>query len=149
MFDFMLGFGLTDVALNINREILGVFFAISGYHKLFNSTRHASITSTLVADGVPCIPWMQWFVPAVEFAGGLALMIGLLSLPAALGCAIICLVATCVDGLKRIVTWQPLDFADKVDDVLYLPEVLYVAMLLIVILAGPGSFSLDHYIFAR
>ncbi len=147
MTDFMLGFGLTDVALTLNREVLGVFFAISGYHKLFNVGRHKSITDTLVADGVPLVTFNEWFVPIVEMLGGLALVVGLLTIPAALGCVAICTVATCVDGFKRIKSWSPIDKADAVDDVLYLPEVLYIVMLLVVVFAGPGPYSIDAVLF--
>jgi hypothetical protein len=42
----------THGALTLNRLALGVFFAISGYHKLFNPSRHAALTRTLQDDGV-------------------------------------------------------------------------------------------------
>jgi hypothetical protein len=35
-----------NVALTLNRVALGVFFAISGYHKLFNASRRATLTRT-------------------------------------------------------------------------------------------------------
>jgi hypothetical protein len=36
----------SHAALTLNRVAIGVFFAISGYHKLFNAARHATLTST-------------------------------------------------------------------------------------------------------
>src|SRR5471032_1202916 len=68
-----------DAALTLNRVALGAFFAISGYHKLFNSARHATLTRTLEDDGVHGVPMMQWLLPSGEFLGGWALILGFLS----------------------------------------------------------------------
>ncbi|MFZ0652356.1 MAG: hypothetical protein WAZ97_15980, partial [Pseudolabrys sp.] len=38
------------------------------------------------------------------------------------------------------------DRADYVGDVLYLPEVLYLVMLVVVVLAGPGPLRLDSVV---
>lgn len=137
------GANVPDVALATSRVALGAFFSISGYHKLFNPTRHATIRATLAACGVPFVPVMCWFVPSVEFSAGLALVPGILTPLAALGLIAICLVATVTDGLKRIRDWRPIDRADYADDVLYLPEVLYLVMLLTLVLCGAGRFSID------
>src|ERR1700689_41864 len=59
-----------NIALTLNRVALGVFFAISGYHKLFNAARHGTLTRTLQDDGVHGVPVMQWLLPGAEFAGG-------------------------------------------------------------------------------
>lgn len=126
-----------EVALTMNRIALGTFFAISGYHKLFNSQRHASVVATLKACNIPFIGFCQWFVPSVEFLGGLSLISGILSPLAAFGLIAICLVATITDGLSRIPGYQPIDKADWLDDLLYLPEVLYIVGLLVVI-SHPG-----------
>ena len=67
-------------------------------------------------------------------------------MPAALGLLIISIGATFSDGIKRIADWRPIDKADFLDDILYLPEVLYALLLLSVILAGPGPFSVDALI---
>ena len=79
-----------NAALTLNRVALGAFFAISGYHKLFNASRHATLTRTLQDDGVHAVPIMQWLLPSVEFSGGCALIIGLLSVLAAFGLFVIC-----------------------------------------------------------
>jgi uncharacterized membrane protein YphA (DoxX/SURF4 family) len=132
-----------NVALLLNRVALGVFFAISGYHKLFNASRHAALTRTLQDDGVHAMPIMQWLLPSIEFGGGCALIIGLLSVLAAFGLFVICVGAFSLDGIKRIRAWRPIDRADWFGDVLYLPEALYCVGLSVVMLAGPGPWSLD------
>src|SRR4249920_2880771 len=96
-----MGANAPEVALTLNRVALGVFFGISGYLKLFNATRHATLARTLQEAGVPGVPIMQWLVPGVEFSAGCALMVGLLSVLAALGLFIICLFAFKLDAIKQ------------------------------------------------
>jgi len=140
---FFVGFGLPETALAISRVAVGLFFLLSGYHKLFDAQRHAALVLTLRSAGLRHTNVLQWLLPAAEFSGGLAVAMGLLSVPAALGLLIISIGATLSDGIKRIADWRPIDKADWLDDILYLPEVLYALLLLSVILAGPGPFSLD------
>lgn len=125
-----------EVALTLNRLAVGLFFAISGYHKLVNKERHAALVATLTADRIPLVRLNSWFVPMVELGAGSALVLNVAPVVAALLLGAICLVATCTDGWKRIAEWKPVDKADVVDDVLYLPEVLYGIMLLTVILSA-------------
>jgi putative oxidoreductase len=146
---FTLGAGAPDAALLLNRVALGLFFSISGYHKMFNASRHATLARTLQEDGVRPLPVMEWLVPAVEFSGGCALLIGLLSALAAFGLGVICLGAVALDAIKRIDSWQPLNRLDRVGDLLYLPEMLYCVGLGVVVLAGPGKWSLDAALAAR
>jgi len=138
-----------NAALTLNRVALGAFFAISGYHKLFNASRHATLTRTLQDDGVRAMPIMQWLLPGVEFGGGCALIIGLLSVLAAFGLFVICAGASALDAVKRIRAWQPIDRADWLGDLLYLPEALYCIGLAVVMLGGPGAWSLDATIAAH
>jgi uncharacterized membrane protein YphA (DoxX/SURF4 family) len=133
------GLGVSEIGLTANRLALGAFFTISGYHKLFNAERHATVRKTLEACGVPFVGFNCWFVPTIEFLGGLALISGIAAPLAAVGLFIICLVATLTDGLGRIPSYHPIDKADWLDDFLYLPEVLYLLGLLIIITAGPGA----------
>lgn len=137
------GFNAADLGTALMRVGAGLFFSISGYHKLFNADRHKSLVKTLEGDGVPLISVNQWFVPAIEFSAGMALIVGLLTPLAAAGLLAICCVATAVDGIKRISDWAPLDKADYLDDVLYLPEVVWLIVLVALILGGAGAYSLD------
>ncbi len=137
-----------NAALTLNRVALGLFFAIGGYHKLFNASRHAALTGTLRDDGVHAVPFMQWLLPSIEFGGGWALIVGLLSVLAAFGLFVICVGAIALDAVKRIRAWQPIDRADWLGDLLYLPESLYCIGLTVVMLAGPGPWSLDATIAA-
>lgn len=138
-----------DAALTLNRMALGMFFMISGYHKLFTASRHATLARTLQEDGVQAVSIMQWLVPGVEFSAGCALLVGLLSALAAFGLFVVSLGAVALDAVKRIRAWEPIDRADWLGDLLYLPEALYCIGLSVVMLAGPGSWSLDAVLAAR
>jgi uncharacterized membrane protein YphA (DoxX/SURF4 family) len=137
------GVGWTDIALALNRIAVGVFFLLSGYHKLFNAQRHVSLVEELKELGIPAVGFNQWWVPAVEFTGGAGVTIGLLAPLAALGLLVIILVAIATSGRQRIKVYKPIDEADRLDDWLYLPETLYAFMLIMVVSAGAGPYSLD------
>jgi uncharacterized membrane protein YphA (DoxX/SURF4 family) len=140
------GFGGTDLAIALNRIAVGAFFMLSGYHKLFNAERHRSIVDELKALGVPAVGFNQWWVPLVEFTAGSAVLVGLLAPLAALGLLVIILVAMATSGRRRIKLYKPIDESDRIDDWLYLSETLYAFMLLIVVSAGAGPYSLDGLI---
>ena len=140
------GVGGADVAITLNRIAVGTFFMLSGYHKLFNAERHRTVVDELKALGVPALGFNQWWVPLVEFTAGCAVLIGLLAPLAALGLLVIILVAIATSGRQRIKLYKPIDEADRIDDWLYLPETLYAVMLIIVISAGAGPYSLDALI---
>ena len=140
------GVGWTDIALALSRVAVGAFFMLSGYHKLFNAERHRAFADELKSLGVHAVGINQWWVPGVEFAAGGAVMIGLLAPLAALGLLVVIIVAMATSGPQRIKVLKPIDESDRIDDWLYLPETLYAFMLIIVISAGAGPYSLDALI---
>ena len=82
-------------------------------------------------------------MPSIEFFGGLALLPGTLAPLAALGLLVICRVAVHASGNRRVISSMPIDRADYLDDVLYLPEVLYRSCWWWFLLRGPGPLRLD------
>jgi uncharacterized membrane protein YphA (DoxX/SURF4 family) len=137
------GIGWTDIALTLNRVAVGMFFMFSGYHKLFNTERHRVFADELRTLHVHGVRINQWWVPLVEFSAGGAVVIGLIAPLAAFGLLVIILVAIATTGQERLKAYKPIDRADRIDDWLYLPETLYAVMLIIVISAGAGPYSLD------
>jgi uncharacterized membrane protein YphA (DoxX/SURF4 family) len=137
------GVGWTDIALTLNRVAVGMFFMFSGYHKLFNAERHRVFADELKSLHVHAVGINQWWVPLVEFLAGGAVVIGLLAPLAALGLLFVILVAIATTGRERIKAFMPIDRADRIDDWLYLPETLYAFMLIMVISAGAGPYSVD------
>lgn len=140
------GLGPDAWLLTFNRMTLGLFFAISGFHKLFNPVRHASVANEMKLLHIPAVWFNQWWVPGIEFFGGLSLVSGILAPLGAMGLMVVCFVATCTAGLRRIPSFKPIDKADWLDDLLYLPEVLYLIGLSLVIDLGPGAFTLPSLI---
>lgn len=128
------------------RVALGGFFAISGFHKLFNKDRRAALKATFDADHVKGEAEMMFAIPMGEMFGGMALLSGFMMPVAAIGLIAICLGACALDGRKRVADWKPLDPADRLDDWLYLPELLYVVMLAVLVILGAGQLSIDAMI---
>jgi uncharacterized membrane protein YphA (DoxX/SURF4 family) len=138
------GVGGTFAAIAAMRFALGSFFVLSGAHKLTNKERHKTFVETLTNLGIPYISIFQWFVPGVEFFGGLGVAAGFLTPLAALGLLVICSVALVTSSPTVIASYKPIDRADRIDDWLYQPELIYALMLLYFIAAGAGPISVDH-----
>ena len=136
------GLDLTSEGLLLNRVVLGTFFAISGFHKLFITERHQQLVNVLEEDGIPMVRFCEWFVPIVELVAGVFIVVGLFAPLAAIGIIVLMVVAFITDGVKRVSEYNPINAADYLDGVLYLPETVYIVMSLILILAGPGKYIL-------
>ena len=74
------------------------------------------------------------------------MLVGFLAPLAALGLLVIILVAMATAGRQRIKVYKPIDEADRIDDWLYLPETLYAFMLIVIVSAGAGPYSIDAVI---
>lgn len=148
LLQFGLGWYPGSFILLLNRIMLGLFFAISGFHKLFNHERHAQLVANLRASRIAMVTFNQWWVPGLEFAGGLALVGGILAPLASVALAVECLVAVFTDAWKRIAAYRPIDKADWLDDLLYLPETLLTLGLLVVLTLGPGTLTLPDAVYS-
>jgi uncharacterized membrane protein YphA (DoxX/SURF4 family) len=138
------GIGGTLPAIAAMRFALGSFFVLSGIHKLTNNERQKTFVETLTVLGIPRIGISQWFVPGVEFFGGLGVAAGFLTPLAALGLLVVCLVALLTNSSTVVASYKPIDRADRIDDWLYQPETMYAFMLLYFIAAGAGPISVDQ-----
>jgi len=127
------------------RISLGVFFAISGGNKLFVTSRTRQMYETLAGAGIPFPHFMTYFVSSIEFIGGCLLVMGLLS---SLCCAALIIQMVVAITTVRLATIRVgLSFLDWLDDFLYLPETMYIIILIWLICAGPGRVSVDDRIF--
>ena len=126
------------------RVSLGVFFAISGGNKLFVPSRTRQMYETLAGAGIPSPHFMTYFVSSVEFISGCLLVIGMLTS--------LCCAALIIQMIVAIVTVQiatipaGLSFLNWLDDLLYLPEAMYIIILIWLICSGPGTISVDRRI---
>lgn len=83
----------TDKAFLVLRVVLGVIFIIHGYDKLFGDSGIAEFSGFLTSLGVVAPMFFAWVVSLVEFLGGIAVLLGIMTRPAALLLAINMLVA--------------------------------------------------------
>jgi putative oxidoreductase len=135
---------LEQYAILLVRVSLGLFFAISGANKLFAAGGIKPVYETLVQAKIPFPHQMAYFVSGVEFVCGSLLTVGFLTFVAAMALLIDMTVATLTSAISTIPRGlSPLNW---LDDLLYLPEVLYVLFFIWLVCAGPGKFSFDYWI---
>jgi putative oxidoreductase len=135
---------LEQYAILLVRVSLGLFFAISGANKLFVAGGTKPVYDTLVQAKVPFPHLMAYFVSGVEFVCGSLVAVGFLSSPASATLLIDMIVAILTNTLATVP--KGLSRLNWLDDVLYLPEVLYVLFFIWLICSGPGRFSVDYWL---
>jgi putative oxidoreductase len=138
---------LEQYAILLVRVSIGLFFAISGGNKLFVADGTKPVYETLVQAKVPFPVQTAYFVAGVEFVCGSLVALGFLSTPACVALMIDMIVATLTSALATLPKGlSPLRW---LDDLLYLPEVLYVLFFIWLICSGPGKFSVDYWLAGR
>jgi len=125
------------------RVLIGIFFCISGGTKLFVPAHFTTMERTLAESHIPFPHASAFIVSLVEFACGAGLVLGLFTPLCALLLAVNMIVAI---ATNRISSVQAKGVLAWVDDFLYLPEVLYVMILIWLIFSGPGRYSIDGLI---
>ena len=135
---------LEQYAILLVRVSIGLFFAISGANKLFAAGGIKPVYDTLVQAKVPFPLQTAYFVASVEFVCGSLLTVGVLSSPACVTLMIDMIVAILTNTLATVP--KGLSRLNWLDDVLYLPEVLYVLFFIWLICSGPGKFSVDYWL---
>ena len=135
---------LEQYGILLVRVSIGLFFAISGANKLFVAGGTKPVYDTLVKAKVPFPRLTAYFVSAVEFFCGSLVAAGLFSSFGSLALLIDMIVATLTSALSTIP--RGLSALKWLDDLLYLPEVLYVLFFIWLICSGPGKFSVDYWL---
>jgi putative oxidoreductase len=132
--------------VTVARVAIGIFFCISGGTKLFVKAQFRVVEQTMVQIHVPFPHATALFVATVEFACGAGLALGLLTPLCAAMLMVDMIVAITTTSIHGI---QSSGFLARLDDFLYLPEVLYVLLLLWLVFSGPGRYSVDGLIALR
>jgi len=124
----------------------GIFFCISGGTKLFVPAQFNTMEQTIAESRIPFPHASAIFVSLVEFVCGAGVALGLLTPLCAfllLGNMIVAVATNRIYSIKArgVLAW--------LDDFLYLPEILYVMILIWLIFSGPGRYSIDGSIARR
>jgi putative oxidoreductase len=116
---------------------------LSGRAKLFVPKRREQMRQTLIEAHIPFPDLNTFFVSTVEFVCGLLLVIAALTPLACtlLGCVII--MAITMTAIRNIKASCALGW---LAEFLYLPEVLYLVILIWLFFSGPGWLSVDQLI---
>ena len=131
------------VGIFLARVVVGLLFFLSGRGKLFVPERREQMRQTLSEAHVPFPEFNAVFVSAVEFVCGVLLVLGALTPLACvmLGCVMIMAIA--MIAIRNVKASSPLNW---LSEFLYLPEVLYLVILIWLFFSGPGWLSVDHLI---
>jgi putative oxidoreductase len=128
------------------RVAVGVLFFLSGRGKLFVPERREQMRRTLIEANVPFPNFNARFVSTVEFVCGLLLVLGALT---PLVCALlgfVMIVAIAMIAIRNIKASSP---AEWVPAFLYLPEPLYLVILIWLFFSGPGWLSVDNLLLSQ
>ena len=122
------------------RIVVGVAFALHGYPKIVHPTTWMgshSLAMPTTGDALFVVPpWLQGTAAAVEFFGGIALIVGLLTRLAGLALAADMLVAYVFSELPHGTPFVGSGHTLEAN-------ITYLAVSFLMLLAGPGAISLD------
>ena len=136
------------VALLLTRLVIGFFFVMSGYNKLFVQGI-GYLRDEFIVYGIPLPLLSAWIDALVQFIGGFAIMIGLGTRLWSLLVGFAMLVASVVVTLPDVIKT---DLPAAQSHLLfwgwfyYRPEPIYITVFLLLIFLGPGKASLDQVI---
>lgn len=116
----------------VARVTVGYVFVLSGWGKLNNLPK---VIESFAGWGIPNAEALAPIVSAVEFGGGILLLLGLCTRIAAVPLAIIMIVTI------RAALWGQVV---SLESLLGLKELAYLAIFLWLAVAGPGAISLDR-----
>lgn len=129
----------------VARFSLGLFFAVSGYNKLFDAAKHEDLIHLMTSIGIPFPEFTALFLGSVEFFGGLLLMVGFLSTFCAIALTIAMIVAILTVEIEHVIP-KDIGFLDWMSWFFYLPQVLYIILFVWLVTTGPGRFSIDYFL---
>ena len=130
----------------VARLAVGSAFFLSGRGKLFVPERREQMRQTLIDAHVPFPDLNAVFVSTMEFASGLLLIFGALTPIACVMLSGVMVMAVATTVIRNIKATCPLGW---LAEFLYLPEVLYLVILLWLFLSGSGWFNIDHLILSK
>jgi putative oxidoreductase len=134
------------VGILLARVTVGSEFLLSGRGKLFVKAGRERMRQTLREARIPFPEFNAVFVSTVEFVFGLLLIAGAATPVACVMLGGVMIVAIVTTAVRAIKASSPLGW---LSEFFYLPEVLYLVILVWLFLSGPGWFSVDHLILSK
>jgi putative oxidoreductase len=128
------------------RVAVGLLFFLSGRGKLFVAERREQMRRTLIEAHVPFPDFNALFVSTIEFVCGLLLILGALTPLACALLAFVMVLAIATIAIRDIKASSP---AEWLAAFLYLPEPLYLVILIWLLFSGPGWLSVDHLLLSQ
>lgn len=139
---------LSEWALLPLRLILGISFIYHGFPKVFSAEGHQTFAGMLGSLGVPAPALMAWVVGLVEVVGGVALIIGAFVVVVSALLVINMLVAMFKVHLAAGFSFINIKGMGADGPIFGLPgyevNLLFIAGLLALMLAGAGALSVDQ-----
>ena len=134
------------IAIVLARVAVGLLFFLSGRGKLFDRTGRDQMRQTLIQAHIPFPDLNAIVVSTVECVCGSLLIIGALTRIACVMLGGIMIVAIATSAIRNVKASSPLGW---LAEFLYLPEVLYLVILIWLFFSGPGWLSVDYVILSR
>ncbi len=122
------------------RICLGTFFILSGFFKVFHSKQHTALLKTLQKSNIPFPEFNAYFVPTLEFIGGILTLLGLFCSLASLMLFALMIIVLVTDRIASVALHDGLM---TLKNFLCLPEILFALMFVWLFFSGPGKLSLD------
>lgn len=146
---------LEAATLFLARFVLGFFFVSYRFRWFFDPTpkdgvevcspyRHLKLREKMCQCGWGMSPLLAAFVAMAELLGGLGVIFGALTTVSAFGLLAILLVATTCTAKEKTLRQNPVDRIDIVNCYLWNPEPVYIVLAIVVLVLGPGWFSVDN-----
>jgi len=134
------------IGILLARVSVGSLFVLSGGGKLFVKERREQMRQTLHDAQIPFPEFNAVFVSTVEFVFGFLLIVGAATPLACLMLSGVMVVAMLMNAIRTIKASSPLGW---LSEFLYLPEVLYLVILVWLFFSGPGWLSVDQLLFPK
>jgi putative oxidoreductase len=138
--------GWVWIGILLARLTVGSLFLLSGAGKLFVKERRDQMRQTLRDAQIPFPNLNAVFVSTVEFVFGFLLVVGAATLLACLMLSGLMVVAILTIAIRKIEASSPLAW---LSEFLYLPEVLYLVILVWLFFSGPGWLSVDNLLLSK
>lgn len=128
---------LADLSLLILRLVIGGMFAMSGYFKLTDPARRQKMAESLSQAGVPTT--LAPLLSALELIGGLLVVFGLWTVLGSVLLIVVSFGALVTTAIPKAEG----EGIHKLENIIYTPEAIISASLLVLLAVGAGGWSID------